>query len=79
MCSSEVDIDNEYVFNETSFFSLFCFNEYVIDTFNTNKKQHFFNILISNGFNIQYEGQTCKLDKRKKKENERNIESERRR
>lgn len=65
MCSSEVD--SEYIFNETSFFSLFCFNEYIIDTFNTNKKQHFFNILISNGFNIQYEGQTCKLDKQKQK------------
>jgi len=65
LCLNE--IDDEFVFNENTFFNLFCFNEYIIDTFNTNKKQHFFNILINNGFKVKERGSTNKLSKKKVK------------
>jgi len=63
LCINE--IDDEFVFNENTFFNLFCFNEYVIDTFNTNKKQHFLNILINNGFKVKERGSNNKLGKKK--------------
>jgi hypothetical protein len=67
MCFS-VDDENEYIFNENSYFNLFTFNEYIKDTYETNKKQHFFNILNNNGFNIELIGTVEKLNNKKKKE-----------
>ena len=76
LCINE--IDDEFIFNENTFFNLFCFNEYVIDTFNTNKKQHFLNILMNNGFKVKEKGIVTKLDKTKmkamKKANDENKE-----
>ena len=68
--------DGDAVFNDNIFFSLFSFNEYQQDTFNTNKKQHFLNILKNNGFNIEEHGQNKKLDKVKNKEMKEKIEED---
>ena len=65
MCLNNVD--DEYIFNENAFFKLFCYNEYIKDAYETNKKQHFYNILISNGFNVIHKGSIDKLDKKQKK------------
>jgi hypothetical protein len=62
------NIDDEYIFNENAYFNLFTFNEYIKDTYETNKKQHFYNILIDNGFSIIQIGTTDKLDKQILKE-----------
>jgi len=67
MCFS-VDDENEYIFNENAYFNLFTFNEYIKDTYETNKKQHFYNILNDNGFNIELIGTVEKLNNKKKKE-----------
>jgi len=67
MCFS-IDDENEYIFNENAYFNLFTFNEYIKDTYETNKKQHFFNILNNNGFNIELIGTVEKLNNKKKKE-----------
>lgn len=56
-------IDDEYIFNENSFFNLFVFNEYITDIFNTNKKQHFKNILTENKFKLKEIGEKKKLNK----------------
>jgi len=60
--------DGDEIINNDIFFNLYCFNEYQIDTFNTNKKIHFLNIVKNNGFIIEEIGQIIKLDKVKKKE-----------
>jgi len=61
-------IDDEYIFNDNAYFSLFTFNEYVKDAYETNKKQHFYNILLENGFKIIQKGTTTKLNKKTMKE-----------
>lgn len=61
-------IDNEYVFNENSFFKLFVYNEYINDIHDTNKEAHFKQILKKNGFKIKEVGKKEKLNKKKIKE-----------
>ena len=56
-------IDDEHIFNENSFFNIFVFNEYITDIFNTNKKQHFKNILTDNKFKLKEIGEIKKLNK----------------
>jgi hypothetical protein len=43
------EYDNIRMSND-SFFKLFCYNEYVKDTYNTNKLSHYENILRENKF-----------------------------
>jgi hypothetical protein len=47
---------------KNKFFKLFCYNEYVIDTYNTNKLLHFENILCNNLFNLSVVGEVAILD-----------------
>lgn len=56
------DDENEFIFNENSFFNLYSYNEYIRDSFETNKKRHFYEILLNNGFKIEELGQTQKLN-----------------
>lgn len=69
-------IDEEYIFNENAYFNLFTYNEYINDTYSTNKKQHFYNILNSNGFNIIQKGDICKLNKKQKEKMKNNKEAQ---
>ena len=64
LCGVVTDDENGFKFNENAFFNIFSFNEYVIDIYNTNKKQHFLNILKDNKFIIKELGSTSKLNKK---------------
>jgi hypothetical protein len=67
--SSIYDEDEEkFKVIENSFFNLFCFTEYVNDSYQTNMTQHFENLLILNGFDISEEGTAKKMDNEDKKE-----------
>ena len=48
---------------ENTFFNLYCYNEFVRDTYETNKVKHFELILRENGFNLSSEGAPKKLPK----------------
>ena len=56
-----IDEDDEMVVIENTFFNLYCYNEYVRDTYGTNKVKHYEILLEENGFKIQTE--TVKLTK----------------
>ena len=45
-----VNENDEEILNENTFFNLFCYNEYVKDTYETNKLKHFEQLLLKNGF-----------------------------
>ena len=63
----------EDVIKEDLFFNLFTYNEYVKDTYNTNKKAHYENILIENGFILSEEGINKVISKETKKEMKENT------
>ena len=44
-CCCHIDEDDELVFTENTFHTLFTFNEYIADCFNTDKATHLINIL----------------------------------
>lgn len=69
MCSI-IDKDDNLTMIENAYFELFAYNEYVRDTYNSNKTKHFEQILIDNGFVLcEYEGDSVKkLTKKQKKE-----------
>jgi len=46
-----------------TFFNLYCYNEFVRDTYETNKVKHFELILRENGFNLSSQGAAKKLPK----------------
>ena len=50
--SLTIDEKDNDVIIENSFFDLFCYNEYVIDTYRNNITIHYELILINNGFNL---------------------------
>ena len=53
---------------ENSFFNLWCYNEYVKDTFETNKLKHFEHILKDNGFELSSMGEIKAISKEVNKE-----------
>ena len=59
--------DNEQIC-ENTFFDLFCYNEYVLDIYQTNKTSHYQSILRSNGFILSEIGTIKKMSKQVKKE-----------
>ena len=67
ICGS-IDKDDEYVILENLFFDMFCYNEYVKDTYETNKLLHFEKILKDEGFKLSTLGDKNKLDKQVKEE-----------
>jgi len=48
---------------ENSFFNLFTYNEYMLDTYKTQKTQHYIDILKRNGFKITEIGTSSKISK----------------
>jgi hypothetical protein len=60
--------ENEDVYiNENMYFNLFCYNEYIFDVYNTNKRLHYEHILKNKGFILKSEGETVKISAKTKK------------
>lgn len=55
VCRQFDNNDNTYII-ENTFFNLFCYNEYVNDIYNTNKKIHYEQLLTNKGFILSSEG-----------------------
>ena len=54
---------------ENSFFKLYCYSEYVMDIYGTNKVKHYENLLEDSGFKIQRDAsKPTRLPKQKKQE-----------
>ncbi len=47
-----LDIDDDLIFLENTFFKLYAYNEYIDDVFSTGKLYHFQNILEAEGFEL---------------------------
>ena len=57
-----VDEEDNIKMSNNTFFNLFCYNEYVKDTYNTNKISHFEEILKQNKFILDSRGEKSKID-----------------
>jgi hypothetical protein len=57
-----VDEDDNIKMSNNTFFNLFCYNEYVKDTYNTNKLSHYEEILKQNKFILDSKGEKSKID-----------------
>ena len=62
VCTYLDEDDNEKIC-ENTFFDLFCYNEYVLDIYQTNKTSHYQSILRSNGFILSEMGTIKKISK----------------
>ena len=60
--SSYTDENDEIQISENTCSNLYCYNEYVNDTFATNKICHFENILKYNGFVLNCQGEVKTLE-----------------
>jgi hypothetical protein len=67
VCRQLNDDDESYII-ENRFFDLFCYNEYIKDCYNTNKRIHYEQILKKKGFILKLEGNEKKLSKENKRE-----------
>ena len=63
-----IDADDERQIIENTFFNLFCYNEYVIDCYKTNKLKHFELISDNSGFKLSEVGEVAKINNKDKKE-----------
>jgi len=59
---------DEEIIYESSFFKLYCYNEYIRQVYKSNKIKHFIKILKQFGFNVETVGESKPLDKVKNKE-----------
>ena len=66
VCKQFNENEDTYI-NENMYFNLFCYNEYIYDIYNTNKRLHYENILKSKGFILKTEGETKKTVPKTKK------------
>jgi hypothetical protein len=64
----QLNENDESCIIENQFYELFCYNEYIKDCYNTNKRIHYEQILISKGFVLKTEGEEKKISKENKKE-----------
>lgn len=64
----QLNENDEACIMENRFYELFCYNEYVKDCYNTNKRIHYEQILKSKGFILKTEGEEKKLSKENKRE-----------
>lgn len=67
LCAHYTD-DGDLIFEENTFFKLFCYEKWVMDTYKTNLKMHYENILRDNEFIIMHEGENKKIEPEKVKE-----------
>jgi hypothetical protein len=64
----QLNKNDEACIIENQFYEIFCYNEYIKDCYNTNKRIHYEQILKSKGFVLSTEGNEKKLSKENKKE-----------
>jgi hypothetical protein len=67
VCRQLNENDESYII-ENRFYELFCYNEYIKDCYNTNKRIHYEQILKNKGFILKTEGEHKKLSNKNKKE-----------
>jgi hypothetical protein len=67
VCRQLNENDEAYII-ENRFYELFCYNEYIKDCYNTNKRIHYEQILKNKGFLLKKEGEEKKLSKENNKE-----------
>ena len=65
---SYIDENDERRIVENTFFNLFCYNEYVIDCYKTNKLKHFELILSNSGFKLSEVGEADRIQPQAKKD-----------
>ena len=58
-----IDANDDETVCENTFFNLFCYNEFVKDTYETNKLKHFEELLKMNGFKLSDIGDDANLSK----------------
>lgn len=71
MCKVDIVKNNEIVDEEiiqSNYFKMFCFYEYQLDIFKTNKLKHYELILLKNGFILEEMGETEKISKNDKEQ-----------
>jgi len=56
-----IDENDEVKVVRNTFFNVYCYNEFVNDTYETNKVKHFEDILITNGFKLSSQGAPAKI------------------
>ena len=56
-----IDENDDYQFNENTFFKLFVYNKYLTDIYKTNREYHFRQILKENGYKLKELGTLNKL------------------
>ena len=56
-----IDENDEVKVVRNTFFNLYCYNEFVKDTYETNKVKHFEDILANNGFKLSSQGAPAKV------------------
>ena len=66
--SKSINENDDVKIVENTFFKLFCYNEYQTSIFNTGFVEHYENILIRDGFELEEVGDKAKLDKEIQKE-----------
>lgn len=66
LCKQFNENEDTYI-NENMYFNLFCYNEYILDIYNTNKRLHYENILKIKGFTLKSEGEIKKAKPKTKK------------
>jgi hypothetical protein len=66
ICKQFDEKEDTYI-NENMYFNLFCYNEYILDIYSTNKRLHYENILKDKGFIIKSEGEIKKANQKSKK------------
>ena len=64
----QLNENDESCIIENRFYELFCYNEYIKDCYNTNKRIHYEQILKNKGYILKKEGEEKKLSKENKKE-----------
>ena len=66
ICKQFDEKEDTYI-NENMYFNLFCFNVYILDIYNTNKRFHYENILKNKGFILSCEGNIKKTNPKAQK------------
>jgi hypothetical protein len=61
-----IDENDELKFVRNTFFTLYCYNEFVKDVYASNKIKHFELILEQNGFDLKIEGEPLQLSQAEK-------------
>jgi len=73
---SNYDEDDNIIMLDNAFFEMYCYNEYVKDTYRTNIKKHYKLILEENGFILSSSGNCNNIELEKTKEMKKEVKEE---